>query len=349
MSADPHAQPFSHRPVMLDEVIRWFDPVPAGWLVDATLGGAGHATALLETYAHLKVLGLDRDPVARAASAARLAPFGDRALIRAARFGDFDTVVGESLGSETEIAGALFDLGVSSVQLDTADRGFSYRVDAPLDMRMGPDAPLTAAELINTLDKYELAELLRRFGDERFAGRIAAALVAARQVSPVTTTLRLSEIVTNAIPAATRRTGGHPAKRTFQALRIAVNDELAQLEPALDAAIARLAPQGRVVVLAYHSGEDRIVKDCFRRAESGGCTCPPGLPCTCGALPRGRAVRRGVTRPTEAEVAANPRAASALARVFEAGPHTSVSSRPMAVAGACSALLFSSVVPEALP
>jgi 16S rRNA (cytosine1402-N4)-methyltransferase len=208
----------------------------------------------------------------------------------------------------------LFDLGVSSAQLDFAERGFSYRNDADLDMRMDTSVGITAAHVCNTYSEGELIRVLRAYGDEKFAPRIARAIIAHR---PVLRTVQLSDIVVAAIPAATRRTGGHPAKRTFQALRIEVNDELSVLRTALDNALDVLAPGGRCIVLSYHSGEDRIVKDRFRLAETGGCSCPSGLPCVCGALPRGRMVRRGVTRPTTAEQAVNPRAASAVARVFE--------------------------------
>jgi 16S rRNA (cytosine1402-N4)-methyltransferase len=208
----------------------------------------------------------------------------------------------------------LFDLGVSSPQLDRPERGFSYRADAPLDMRMDPEGAATAADLVNTATTRDLARLFADNGEGRFAGRIARAIVAAR---PVDTTTGLSEIVRDAIPAAARRTGGHPAKRVFQALRIAVNQELDILPGALDDAIGRLAPGGRVAVLAYHSGEDRIVKDRFRQAVTGGCTCPPGLPCVCGAIRLATPVTRKARRPSPAEVDANPRASSARLRVVE--------------------------------
>ena len=305
---------FNHLPVLADEVTEWLAAVPAGRVIDATVGGAGHAQAILLARSDLTLLGLDRDSVAVAAASDRLAPFGVRAVVRQARFDALDDELDGVDGRGAEAVGILFDLGVSSLQFDDPERGFSYRQDAPLDMRMDRSTGLSAADLVNDLPESDLARLLRDFGDERFAGRIAHEIVIHR---PVSTTLELAELVTRAIPAATRRQGGHPAKRSFQALRIAVNDELSVLRSALDTAIDRLAPGGRCIVLAYHSGEDRIVKDRFVSAETGGCTCPVGLPCSCGALPRGRRIRKGVIRPSPAEVERNPRAASALARVFE--------------------------------
>lgn len=309
------ADDFVHVPVMRNETVAWFADVPAGRYVDLTTGGAGHAMAVLDAYPHLDLLGLDRDPAAIAAATARLAPYGMRARVVHARSDDLAEVVAADalVRGARPVTAILADLGVSSVQFDRGDRGFSFRHDAALDMRMDQSTGRTAADFVNEATFAELADALRIYGDERFAGRIAKALIANR---PITTTGRLAEIVTTAIPAATRRTGGHPAKRTFQALRIVVNDELSVLETMLNAGLDVLGPGGRFVVLAYHSGEDRIVKDVFRIAETGGCSCPPGLPCVCGALPRGRMVRRGVTRPQDAEVASNPRAASAVARVF---------------------------------
>jgi 16S rRNA (cytosine1402-N4)-methyltransferase len=219
-------------------------------------------------------------------------------------------VEGEGIGA---IAGALFDLGVSSPQFDVAERGFSYRHDAPLDMRMDRSRELSADIVVNTYSAEQLATIIHDYSDERFAGRVAKAIVAHR---PITGTAHLAEVVTNAIPAATRRRGGHPAKRTFQALRIEVNQELEILPVALRAAIDLLAPGARLAVLSYHSGEDRIVKSVMREAESGGCTCPAGLPCGCGATPTVKRVR--VRREaTPAESARNPRAASARLRVVE--------------------------------
>jgi 16S rRNA (cytosine1402-N4)-methyltransferase len=301
---------FTHRPVMVDEVVSAFGPVPAGLLIDATLGGAGHAVALLESRPDCSLLGLDRDGDALAAAAGRLARFGPRATAVRARF----DALAEIVGGGEDVVGVLLDLGVSSPQLDRPERGFSYRHDAPLDMRMDPTQSLTAAVVVNEYGRADLARILRVNGDERFADRIASAIVAAR---PVETTLQLVDIVRAAIPAPARRTGGHPAKRTFQAIRIEVNDELGVLRRTLPRAIDLLVPGGRIAVLTYHSGEDRIVKDALRLAETGGCTCPPGLPCACGAVPSVRLVRRGGLTPSTSESEANPRAQSARLRVAE--------------------------------
>jgi 16S rRNA (cytosine1402-N4)-methyltransferase len=311
---DQRPEPFAHRPVMAEEIVALFAPVPEGWVVDATLGGAGHSGALLDAHPHLSILGIDQDPVALAAAGQRLAPYGPRARTVRARFDALAAVVAQHLPADAVVSGVLFDLGVSSPQLDVAERGFSYRQAAPLDMRMDPDAGSSAADVVNDYPEARLAQVLRDLGDERFAGRIAKAIVAAR---PVRTTTELADLVRDAIPAPARRTGGHPAKRTFQAIRIEVNEELAILPGTLDAAIDALAPGGRIVVLAYHSGEDRIVKDRLRQAVTGGCTCPPGLPCVCGAEPTVRLLKQGAWKPTADEVAANPRAESARLRAAE--------------------------------
>lgn len=303
---------FIHAPVMAGEILQIFAGVPSGWILDATLGGAGHAALLLEHHGHLRVLGLDRDGDALAVAGERLAVFGDRAVTAHLRFDELEHAM-EALSIDS-LSGALFDLGVSSPQLDRAERGFSYRLDAPLDMRMDRRDEWNAGDLVNGTDERQLAQVLRRNGDERFATRIARAIVAAR---PIETTSRLAEVVVTAIPAAARRTGGHPAKRTFQALRIEVNRELDVLPIALERAIDRTAEGGRVAVLSYHSGEDRIVKDVMRHAETGGCTCPPELPCVCDAVQTVRVVRRIPKTPTADEMAANPRARSARLRVVE--------------------------------
>ena len=308
------SEPFVHESVLQARVLELFAPVPAGTIVDATLGGAGHAAALLEARDDLRIIGLDRDPHALVAARARLAPFGERAVAHHSRFDELATVVAAAGTASQPIVGVLFDLGVSSPQFDRPERGFSYRHDAPLDMRMDPTTGPTAADLVNESTVGELADILRRYGDERFAGRIAKTLVAAR---PVTTTFELRDLVLSAIPAPARRTGGHPAKRSFQALRIAVNGELAVLPPALDAAIAVTAPGGRILAITFHSGEDRIVKERFRRADDGGCQCPPGLPCGCGAVPEARLLKRGGWVADEAETAVNRRATSARLRAIE--------------------------------
>jgi 16S rRNA (cytosine1402-N4)-methyltransferase len=305
-------QDFRHQPVLLERIVELFTPVPPGWVVDATIGGAGHAAALLERHPHLKVLGLDQDSDALAAATERLRPFGDRALLHRTRFDALEHIV-EQLAT-TPVSGVLFDLGVSSPQLDRAARGFSYRHEAPLDMRMDQRQVRTAADIVNDTDERDLAGILRAFGDERYASRIARAIVAAR---PVATTTELAELVRDAIPAPARRTGGHPAKRTFQAIRIAVNEELDVLAPAIDAGLAALQPGGRCAVLAYHSGEDRIVKARLRHAATGGWTGPAHLPPPSGVHPTIRLLKAGAWKAPAAEAEANPRAASVRLRAAE--------------------------------
>jgi 16S rRNA (cytosine1402-N4)-methyltransferase len=300
---------------MVDEVVALLGPVPAGVVVDATVGGGGHSAALLEAHPDLSVVGIDQDPDAVAAAAARLARFGDRATVLHGRFDDLPGALGRAGVPTGGLSGVLFDLGVSSPQLDRADRGFSYRLDGPLDMRMDRSGQgVTAADLVNTATVADLVTILRSNADERFARRIAEAIVAAR---PITGTARLAEVVRDAIPAATRRTGGHPATRAFQALRIAVNAELDLLAPALRTAIELLAPGGRLVVITYHSGEDRIAKEVLREAEHGGPPPPRGLPLPAGQTPLVRLLARGGMVPSAAEVVANPRARSARIRVAE--------------------------------
>jgi 16S rRNA (cytosine1402-N4)-methyltransferase len=309
---NPSPEIFEHDPVMRDEIVAIFGDVPAGVVLDATLGAGGHSEALLASRDDLSVLGLDRDPDALAAATHRLERFGDRVMTYRCRFDELDAAM--ATNEVTELSGALFDLGVSSPQLDRADRGFSYRHDGPLDMRMDTDAEWSAADVVNGYDQRRLAQVLKQYGDERFAARIAAAIVDAR---PIETTTQLAAVVTSAIPAPARRTGGHPAKRTFQAIRIEVNGELDALPDALDKAIVALASGGRLAVLSYHSGEDRIAKDRIRAAETGGCECPPELPCVCGAVQTVRVVRGVPKRPSPAEQQRNRRAASARFRVAE--------------------------------
>ena len=305
---------FEHEPVMAAEIVAVFAAVPPGLVVDATVGGGGHASALLAAHPHLEVLGLDRDPAALSAARETLAPFGGRARLVHARF-DRLTSIMTDFGLRS-ISGALFDLGVSSHQLDSAGRGFAYRHDAPLDMRMDPTEPWSAGDVVNGYTETELAHVLREHADERWASRIAKAIVAAR---PIQSTSELARVVVEAIPAPARRRGGHPAKRTFQAIRIEVNRELELLPGALDAAVSATHAGGRVAVLSYHSGEDRIVKDRFRFHETGGCHCPNDLPCVCGAVRTVRLVR-APRRPSAAEVEHNPRSSSARLRVVERLP-----------------------------
>ena len=308
-----------HVPVLLDRVTELLGPAldgPGAVLVDATLGLAGHSLALLAAHPGLRLVGLDRDPDARAEAAARLEAAGhrDRVTLVPAVFDELPEAL-DRLGL-AEVQGVLFDLGVSSLQLDRPSRGFSYSTDAPLDMRMDPSAPRTAADVVNTYSRGELTRVLKVYGEERFAGRIAAAIERERAREPFTGTARLAELVRDSIPAATRRTGGHPAKRTFQALRIEVNDELGVLTRALPAAIDALAVGGRIVVITFHSLEDRIVKQTLV-AEATDRT-PPEMPVP---MPQHAPVLRLLTRlgeaPDDAETAANPRAASARVRAAE--------------------------------
>lgn len=308
---------FSHDPVMVAEVVDAFAPVPAGLLVDGTVGGGGHAGALLEARRDNVVLGLDRDAEAVAAAGERLSGYGARALVRQSGFEDLAEVVAspEVAALGLPVVGVLFDLGVSSWQLDEPGRGFTYRADAPLDMRMDRSQAKSAKDVVNGYEEAELARVIARYGEERFARRIARAIVARR---PLATTAELAEVIRQAIPAPARRTGPHPARRTFQAIRIEVNAELEHLERGLDAAFSVLAPGGRLAVLAYHSLEDRIVKERFA-AWSSRPPVPRGLPVTGipGEPPPGRLVTRGAGRPSAAEIATNPRAESARFRVLE--------------------------------
>jgi 16S rRNA (cytosine1402-N4)-methyltransferase len=304
------AHSFDHIPVLRDEVVSLFAAVPPGVVVDATVGGGGHAASLLERYAELRVLGLDRDPSALEAAAERLSPFGDRVTLIRSPFSALESVVEQA--GVAPLSGVVFDLGVSSPQLDRAGRGFSYRSDGPLDMRMDPASGVTAADLVNELSEDELARLFRESGEGRLSGRIARAVVGAR---PLTSTGQLAEVVAAAVPPAARRRG-HPARRVFQALRIEVNDEQNELRAALPVALSSLAVGGVLAVISYHSGEDRLVKQSFADAASGGCVCPPGLPCVCGAVPRHRLVFRGARKPSASEVVANPRAEAARLRAI---------------------------------
>ena len=309
MSAQPAT--FSHDPVMVREITELFAGVPHGFVLDATLGGAGHTTAILDAHPGLSVLGLDRDPAALAASRERLAPYGDRVMLQHRRFDDLDAAMLEA--GIAELSGALFDLGVSSHQFDSGERGFSYRHDAPLDMRMDTTEATTAADVVNQASEIEIAQILREYSDEKFAGRIARAIISAR---PIHTTSELADIVASAIPAPARRRGGHPAKRTFQALRISLNKELEILPNAIDSAVRRTSSGGRVAVLSYHSGEDRIIKARFKQHATGGCECPSQLPCGCGAQRTVRLVRVA-SKPSAVEQEKNPRSTSARLRVAE--------------------------------
>ncbi len=307
----------AHLPVMLDRVRELLAPAlePSGAvLVDTTLGRAGHASALLADHPGLSLIGIDTDPAAVAESRQVLAAFAGRVTLVQAVYDELPQIL--AAAGLAAVQGVLFDLGVSSPQLDNASRGFAYAQDAPLDMRMNPAGELTAADVLNTYPPDRLARVLREYGEERFAQRIADAVVRERERAPLSSTARLAEIVRESIPAAARRTGGNPAKRTFQALRIEVNGELDALHRALPAALDAVAVGGRIVTLAYHSLEDRAVKQAFAARSAD--TTPRGLPVSLpSARPQFRLLTRGAQKPSETEVAANPRAASARLRAAE--------------------------------
>ncbi|MEJ3747710.1 16S rRNA (cytosine(1402)-N(4))-methyltransferase RsmH [Actinomycetes bacterium KLBMP 9797] len=308
----------THVPVLLDRCLALLGPAldraPGTVYVDGTLGLGGHAEAVLTAHLATVLIGLDRDTEALAHARARLARFEDRVHLVHAVYDELPDVL-DRLGFE-EVHGVLFDLGVSSLQLDAPDRGFAYAQDAPLDMRMDQSRGITAEEVVNTYGVPELARVLRVYGEEKFAARIAAAIARERAKAPITSSARLAELVRDSIPAPARRTGGHPAKRTFQALRIEVNGELAALEAALPAALDALAPGGRLVVLSYHSLEDRITKRALaaRARHTSPVDLPVELP---GTGPTLRLLTRGAELPSDDEVAANPRAASVRLRAAE--------------------------------
>jgi 16S rRNA (cytosine1402-N4)-methyltransferase len=319
------SEDYGHIPVLLDRCVELLTPAltqqgPDGTgavVVDATLGAGGHAERFLAELPGLRLIGLDRDPNALWIAGERLAPFADRVTMVRTRYDGIGGALAEcGYGATESVDAVLFDLGVSSMQLDRTERGFSYSADAPLDMRMDPDAALTAADIINTYDERALTDILRRFGEERFASRIAAQIVKRRAGRPFTRTGELVELLYQAIPAPARRTGGHPAKRTFQALRVAVNGELESLRDALPVALDALTRGGRIAVMAYQSLEDRIVKSVFADAVSS--RTPPGLPVE---LPGHEApfvaLTRGAERAGPAEIEHNPRSAAVRLRALE--------------------------------
>ncbi len=304
--------PYRHEPVLLAEVVAHAPP-QARLIVDGTLGGGGHAAALLQHLPQAELFGCDRDPEAVAAARTLLAPYAARILLKHL---PFSALPHHLLADSVDYL--LLDLGLSSHQVDTAARGFSFTHDGPLDMRMDParEGP-TAATLVNDAPPEALRDLLQRFGEERFASRIVAAICAARAEEPLTTTGALARVVAQAVPGKHHRRGFHPATRVFQALRIAVNDELRELERLLAVVPHLLAPGGRVAVISFHSLEDRMVKEAFRAWEQP-CTCPPSMPaCVCGKVPLGRRVTRKPLTAGSTEAAANPRSRSAKLRVFE--------------------------------
>jgi 16S rRNA (cytosine1402-N4)-methyltransferase len=317
----PVDAPSHHEPVMVDRITELLSvPAGAAVLIDATVGAAGHAAALLAASGpDVHLLAFDRDPDALELAGRRLAAYGERVHLVHAAYDEMADHAEHLVEQVGPVAGVLYDLGVSSMQLDRPERGFSFRADAPLDMRMDPTTGQTAAELIAAADVAELTRILRLYGEERFAGRIAAAMVRSRP----TTTLELAAVVTGAVPARQRHLTPHPATRTFQALRIAVNAELDRFSASLPQALALVEHSfvadrgGRVAVLSYHSLEDRIAKRAFVEWATG-CICPPDLPvCLCGREPRVRLVTRGAQRPAESETERNPRARSAKLRVAE--------------------------------
>jgi 16S rRNA (cytosine1402-N4)-methyltransferase len=303
---------FDHVPVLAEEVVSLLDPRPSETIVDGTFGAGGHATLLAgKLRGEGKLIAIDRDP--------NVAPYFERfrretGVKARLHHGEFSAILAHLAGNGVRADVILLDLGVSSMQLDRPERGFSYAADAPLDMRMDPSATYSARELVNEATEQELADIFKRYGEERYARQIARAIVKRRAREPFERTGELVEAVKAAIPAPARFGEGHPAKRVFQALRIAVNDELGSLEAALPAALAMLRPGGRLAVISFHSLEDRMVKQ-FLREKERGCTCPPDFPvCVCGHEPELRAIERRPVKPSAAELAANPRSASARLR-----------------------------------
>lgn len=307
---------FQHKSVLLQECIDALNIRPDGIYLDGTLGGAGHSSQIARRLTEGgRLIGVDRDRTALAAAKERLAPYADRVTLVHSNFAEIDAIL-DSLGIPA-VDGMLFDLGVSSPQLDDASRGFSYMADAPLDMRMDKDDALTAGEVVNTWPQGELRRILYDYGEERYAPQIAAAICRAREKAPVETTLELVDIIRSAMPAQALREKQHPAKRSFQAIRIAVNDELGAVSRMMQAAVGRLNPGGRLAVITFHSLEDRIVKSEMQQAARG-CNCPPEFPvCVCGKKPLVKLVTRKPIVSGPAELEENPRARSAKLRVAE--------------------------------
>lgn len=307
---------FQHKSVLLQECIDALNIRPDGIYLDGTLGGAGHSSQIARRLTEGgRLIGVDRDRTALAAAKERLAPYADRVTLVHSNFAEIDAIL-DSLGIPA-VDGMLFDLGVSSPQLDDASRGFSYMADAPLDMRMDKDDVLTAGEVVNTWPQGELRRILYDYGEERYAPQIAAAICRAREKAPIETTLELVDIIRSAMPAQALREKQHPAKRSFQAIRIAVNDELGAVSRMMQAAVGRLNPGGRLAVITFHSLEDRIVKSEMQQAARG-CTCPPEFPvCVCGKKPLVKLVTRKPIVSGPAELEENPRARRAKLRVAE--------------------------------
>lgn len=306
---------FKHKSVLLEEVIEELDLKPDGIYVDGTLGGAGHSSEMLRRAEIKKLIGIDQDPDAIKAATKKLEPYGERAVIVKSNYEN----IGEIIKSQNidKVDGILLDLGVSSYQLDTPDRGFSYMSDAPLDMRMDTESVKTASDIVNDYSEQELFKIIRDYGEDRFAKNIAKHIVAARSKKKIETTFELNEIIRASIPAKVRETGGHPSKRTFQAIRIELNRELEVLENSIGEMIDLLNDKGRLCIITFHSLEDRIVKAAFNTAERP-CVCPPGFPvCVCGRKSKGKHLTKKAILPTEEEMEENPRSKSAKLRVFE--------------------------------
>ena len=306
---------FHHISVLLNECIDNLNIKPGGIYVDGTMGGGGHSLEIAKRLTTGRLICIDQDPNAHEAAGKRLAEYKDRITFVRDNFGNIKSIL-DSLGIE-KIDGMLLDIGVSSHQLDEAERGFSYQQDAPLDMRMNPDRPFSAYDVVNGYDEDELDRVIFTYGEERWARRIAQFIVKERENKPIETTGELVDIIKKAVPKGARKDGPHPAKRTFQAIRIEVNGELEVLQRAIDDVAARLAVGGRLCIITFHSLEDRIVKEAFRKQENP-CICPPQFPvCVCGKKPLGRVITRKPILPSKEELEENPRSRSAKLRVLE--------------------------------
>lgn len=306
---------FKHKSVLLNEVITGLNIRPDGIYVDGTLGGAGHSSEIAGKLDTGRLIGIDQDVDAIAAATEKLKPYGTKCTIVKSNYESIDEIL-DNLKIE-KVSGILLDLGVSSYQLDTAERGFSYRMDAPLDMRMDRDNGRTAADIINSYSERELFRVIRDYGEDGFAKNIAKHICIARAKKPIETTFELNEIIKAAIPAKVRENGGHPSKRTFQAIRIELNRELEVLENSIGKMIDRLEPGGRICIITFHSLEDRIVKTAFNRAENP-CTCPPEFPvCVCGKKSKGKHLTKKAILPGEEELEENTRSKSSKLRIFE--------------------------------
>lgn len=307
---------FKHKSVLLEETIENLNIKPDGIYVDGTLGGGGHSYHIAEQLSsNGRLIGIDQDADAIAAATKRLEPFSDRVTIVRNNYCNFEQVLKEL--SIDKVDGIVLDLGVSSYQLDTAERGFTYKTDAPLDMRMDQRQQLTAKDIVNTYSEFDLYRIIRDYGEDRFAKNIARHIVSARQIKPIETTFELNEVIKAAIPMKVRAVGGHPAKKTFQAIRIELNHELDVLEDSIDTMIDHLNDKGRICIITFHSLEDRIVKTRFRNCENP-CTCPPDFPvCVCGKKSKGKVITRKPIVPSEEELEENKRSKSSKLRVFE--------------------------------